>query len=63
MNIETESLADAVDRLLDRLYQDHWVHVKQDLPLREAVELARRAYLRERAHRDELASDFPALEL
>lgn len=59
---DPEALVDAVDRLLDRLFDEHILTIKQASPaLLEAVELVRRAYMRERAARDEFASAFPTV--
>jgi hypothetical protein len=59
MNNE-ESLADAVDRMLDRMFRELTLsQLDYTAAFLEAVELMRRAYLRERAARDEFASEFP----
>jgi len=58
-----ESLADAIDRLLDRLESELPGKVEMSPALGEAIMLAYLAYRRERMNRGEYASDFPGLGL
>jgi hypothetical protein len=58
---DNESLTDAVDRLLDRIFMDY-PQATMTAAMREAVELARRAYRRERHARNEYHTDFPVVE-
>jgi len=59
----SESLTDAVDRLLDRLNIELPGKVDMSPALGEAIMLAYLAYRRERNQRGEYASDFPGLGL
>jgi hypothetical protein len=55
-----ESLVDAVDRLLDRMFEEWPVTLPTWSPaFLEAIELTRLAYLRERQLRGEFHTDFP----
>ena len=65
--IDEEPLTDAVSRLLGQLYTNKdlalWDGDPDTNALREAVELARRAYVRERNQRGELWAEFPVFQL